>query len=41
MRARELFRRFVGILRGFGFKQWFLLILNVTLVAATIASLVG
>lgn len=41
MRARELFRRFVGALRGFGFKQWFLLILNVTLIAATIASLAG
>lgn len=41
MRARELMRRFAGALRGFGFKQWFLLILNVVLVAATIASLIG
>ena len=41
MRARELPRRLIGALRGFGFKQWFLLILNVVLVAATIASLIG
>ena len=31
----------IGTLRGFGFKQWFLLILNTVLVAATIASAVG
>ena len=41
MRARELMHRLVGALRGFGFKQWFLLILNVVLVVATIASLIG
>lgn len=41
MRAKELFSRLIGTLRGFGFKQWFLLILNTVLVAATIASAVG
>ena len=41
MRARELARRLVGAVRGFGFKQWFLLILNVVLVAAATASLIG
>ena len=41
MRAKELFNRLIGTLRGFGFKQWFLLILNTVLVAATIASAVG
>ena len=41
MRARELARRLVGVVRGFGFKQWFLLILNVVLVAAAAASLIG
>ena len=41
MRVRELARRLVGAVRGFGFKQWFLLILNVVLVAAATASLIG
>lgn len=41
MRVKELFSRLIGTLRGFGFKQWFLLILNTVLVAATIASAVG
>ena len=41
MRARELARRLTGAVRGFGFKQWFLLILNVVLVAAAAASLIG
>lgn len=41
MRAKELFSRLIGTLRSFGFKQWFLLILNTVLVAATIASAVG
>ena len=41
MRVRELARRLIGAVRGFGFKQWFLLILNVVLVAAATASLIG
>ena len=41
MRARAFFSRLAGVLRGFGFKQWFLLVLNVVLVAASLASAVG
>ena len=41
MRAKELFSRLIGTLRSFGFKQWFLLILNTVLVIAAIASAVG
>lgn len=41
MRKPDLFRRAGGAIRGFSFKQWFLLILNVVLLAAMTASLVG
>lgn len=41
MTRQNPFRRILTALKGFGFKQWFLLVLNVVLVLASIASLVG
>ena len=41
MTKQNPFRRILAALRGFGFKQWFLLTLNVVLVLASIASLIG
>lgn len=38
---RELPRRMLAAIRGFGFKQWFLLVLNVVLVLASIGCAVG
>jgi len=40
--SREnVFRRAAGAVRAFGFKQWFLLILNIVLVVGSAASLLG
>lgn len=41
MTRQNPFRRILAAMRGFGFKQWFLLVLNVVLVLASIASLIG
>ena len=41
MSGKGMFGRVIGALRGFGFKQWFLLILNTVLIAAAIAAAVG
>ena len=38
---RELPRRMLAAIKGFGFKQWFLLVLNVVLTLASFASLAG
>lgn len=41
MTRQNPFRRILAAMKGFGFKQWFLLVLNVVLVLASIASLAG
>ena len=41
MTRQNPFKRAWLALRGFGFKQWFLLVLNVVLVVASLASLAG
>ena len=41
MTRQNPFKRALAALRGFGFKQWFLLVLNVVLVVASLASLAG
>lgn len=41
MSRPNLFRRMVAAIKGFGFKQWFLLILNVLLVVGSIACVLG
>ena len=38
MKPRELGRQVLQDIRGFGFKQWFLVCLNVVLVLASLAS---
>lgn len=38
---RELPRRMLAAIKGFGFKQWFLLVLNVVLVLASVGCAVG
>ena len=41
MSRPNLFRRMAAAIKGFGFKQWFLLILNVLLVVGSIACVLG
>ena len=41
MKPRELGRQVLQDIRGFGFKQWFLVCLNVVLVLASLASWLG
>ena len=41
MTKQNPFRRALTAMKGFGFKQWFLLVLNVVLVLASLASLTG
>lgn len=41
MNRENVFRRAAGAVKAFGFKQWFLLILNIVLVIGSAASLVG
>lgn len=41
MKPRDLGRQILQDIRGFGFKQWFLLILNIALVLASLASALG
>lgn len=38
---KKFFQRMIGVIKGFGFKQWFLLILNIVLVLGCVACLFG
>lgn len=41
MKKENLFRRMLNAVKGFGFKQWFLLILNIVLVLGSIGCFLG